>query len=69
MPHGKSWEQLTQACAHSTKKSALKGGPGRSSISPPMAFIGPHPDMGTMRIMVQVRAQSRDDVDLTAVVP
>ncbi|GIL88290.1 hypothetical protein Vretifemale_16221 [Volvox reticuliferus] len=53
IPH-MSWERLVAASSHGHhKKSALKATNDRGSISPVMAFIGPHPDSGTMRLMVQ----------------
>ncbi|KXZ46877.1 hypothetical protein GPECTOR_40g611 [Gonium pectorale] len=53
LPEGATWERL--AAAHSRgKRSALKASTARhGAISPLMAFVGPHPDMGTMRILVQ----------------
>ena len=36
-----------------SKKSALKS-VVRGTVSPQQAFVGQHPDKGTMRIMVQV---------------
>ncbi|GLC68270.1 hypothetical protein PLESTF_000670100 [Pleodorina starrii] len=57
LPHVTSWEKLVAASGHQGhghhKKSALKATNDRGSISPVMAFIGPHPDTGTMRLMVQ----------------
>ncbi|GIL56338.1 hypothetical protein Vafri_11716 [Volvox africanus] len=53
IPH-MSWEKLVAASSHGHhKRSALKATNDRGSISPVMAFIGPHPDSGTMRLMVQ----------------
>ncbi|KAG2446966.1 hypothetical protein HYH02_008120 [Chlamydomonas schloesseri] len=67
MPRNTSWAQI--AASHSrhrghhaaaeanNKRSALKGGAAaaaqRGVVSPLMPFIGPHPDAGTMRILVQ----------------
>ncbi|PNW76743.1 hypothetical protein CHLRE_11g469500v5 [Chlamydomonas reinhardtii] len=67
MPRNTSWAQI--AASHSrhrnhqaggadaNKRSALKGGAAaaaqRGVVSPVMPFIGPHPDAGTMRILVQ----------------
>ncbi|KAG2423294.1 hypothetical protein HXX76_015443 [Chlamydomonas incerta] len=44
--------------ASANKKSALKagtaaGGADRGVVSPVMAFVGPHPDSGTMRLLIQ----------------
>ncbi len=36
-------------------KSALKGGGGGLTVSAAKAFIGPHPDCGSMRLVLQVR--------------
>jgi hypothetical protein len=38
---------------HNKKKGALKTNNNRGTISPAMAFVGPHPDAGTMRILTQ----------------
>ncbi|GIL50772.1 hypothetical protein Vafri_6912 [Volvox africanus] len=61
LPDSASWEKLVAAACkqghghhqHHDKKSAMKATSDRGSISPVMAFIGPHPDSGTMRLMVQ----------------
>ncbi|EFJ48000.1 hypothetical protein VOLCADRAFT_91579 [Volvox carteri f. nagariensis] len=57
IPHSASWDKLVAATRQPGhghhKKSALKATTDRGSISPVMAFIGPHPDSGTMRLMVQ----------------
>ncbi len=53
IPPDKSWEQITSAYIKGQKKGALKGGAAHAVVSPPMAFIGPHPDTGTMRIIMQ----------------
>ncbi|KXZ45821.1 hypothetical protein GPECTOR_50g615 [Gonium pectorale] len=57
LPNGPeaTWEKLVGAHTQhkAKKKSVLKPSGNRGVVSPPMAFIGPHPDMGTMRIVVQ----------------
>ncbi|GIM04910.1 hypothetical protein Vretimale_9369 [Volvox reticuliferus] len=58
LPDSASWEKLVAAACqqvhqHHNKKSAMKATSDRGNISPVMAFIGPHPDSGTMRLMVQ----------------
>ncbi|KAG2432252.1 hypothetical protein HXX76_009170 [Chlamydomonas incerta] len=66
MPRNTPWAQIAashsrhrnhQAAADANKRSALKGGAAaaaqRGVVSPLMPFIGPHPDAGTMRILVQ----------------
>ncbi|GLI60701.1 hypothetical protein VaNZ11_002794 [Volvox africanus] len=61
LPDSASWEKLVAAACkqghghheHHNKKSAMKATSDRGSISPVMAFIGPHPDSGTMRLMMQ----------------
>ncbi|GLI61938.1 hypothetical protein VaNZ11_004468 [Volvox africanus] len=54
VPADTSWEKLAEAHSrHKKQRSALKSSSNRGVISPIMAFIGPHPDTGTMRIIVQ----------------
>ncbi|KAG2443454.1 hypothetical protein HXX76_001811 [Chlamydomonas incerta] len=56
IPNEISWDQLVAANSkgHNKKKGALKtANNNRGTISPAMAFIGPHPDTGTMRILTQ----------------
>ncbi|KAG2443480.1 hypothetical protein HXX76_001833 [Chlamydomonas incerta] len=55
MPDEISWDKLVEANSkgHNKKKGALKTANNRGTISPAMAFIGPHPDTGTMRILTQ----------------
>ncbi|KAG2441028.1 hypothetical protein HXX76_003881 [Chlamydomonas incerta] len=50
-----TWSQLVEkhAKGHNKKRSALKGTVDQGTISPQMAFIGPHPDTGNMRIILQ----------------
>ncbi|GFR46157.1 hypothetical protein Agub_g7684 [Astrephomene gubernaculifera] len=61
-PRAPTWDALVAVAhphthahqhQHVHKKSALKATSDRGSISPVMAFIGPHPDSGTMRLIVQ----------------
>ncbi|KXZ48850.1 hypothetical protein GPECTOR_25g435 [Gonium pectorale] len=53
-PNASTWEQLVAASSAPTKKkSALKASSDRGAVSPLMAFVGPHPDTGTMRLLVQ----------------
>ncbi|KAG2487340.1 hypothetical protein HYH03_014056 [Edaphochlamys debaryana] len=58
--HVQSWDALLAACtqgsgegAHKHKKSALKGTAERGVISPVLALVGPHPDSGQMRLLLQ----------------
>nr|ACF39778.1 PAS domain sensory protein FXL1 [Chlamydomonas reinhardtii] len=55
IPEEISWDKLVAANSkgHNKKKGALKTASNRGTISPVMAFIGPHPDTGTMRILTQ----------------
>ncbi|PNW74156.1 hypothetical protein CHLRE_13g587550v5 [Chlamydomonas reinhardtii] len=56
IPYDISWDKLVAANSkgHNKKKGALKtANNNRGTISPVMAFIGPHPDTGTMRILTQ----------------
>ena len=55
MPNDISWDKLVAANSkgHNKKKGALKTASNRGTTSPAMAFIGPHPDTGTMRILTQ----------------
>ncbi|GFR45040.1 hypothetical protein Agub_g6410 [Astrephomene gubernaculifera] len=57
IPRNKPWDAIIahkhHTHHHHNHRSALKGSTNRGVVSPPMAFIGPHPDMGTMRILVQ----------------
>ncbi|KAG2443479.1 hypothetical protein HXX76_001832 [Chlamydomonas incerta] len=55
IPNDISWDKLVEANSkgHNKKKGALKTANNRGTISPAMAFIGPHPDTGTMRILTQ----------------
>ncbi|KAG2450421.1 hypothetical protein HYH02_004923 [Chlamydomonas schloesseri] len=50
-----TWSQLVDkhTKGHNKKRSALKGTADQGTISPQMAFIGPHPDTGNMRIFLQ----------------
>ena len=43
-----TWTQLVEkhSKGHSKKRSALKGAADQGTVSPQMAFIGPHPDTG-----------------------
>ncbi|GLI70439.1 hypothetical protein VaNZ11_015349 [Volvox africanus] len=52
IPHHKTWAEICKS-VHSHKRSSLRGGNERGIVSPMMAFLGPHPDMGTMRIIIQ----------------
>ncbi|GLI66740.1 hypothetical protein VaNZ11_010687 [Volvox africanus] len=49
---GMSWQDLMLSDSRKHKPSALKGST-TAVVSEPRAFIGPHPDGGTMRIIVQ----------------
>ncbi|GLC73343.1 hypothetical protein PLESTF_001365300 [Pleodorina starrii] len=54
LPADKSWEKLSEEHSrHRKQRSALKSSGNRGVVSPVMAFIGPHPDTGTMRIIIQ----------------
>ncbi|KAG2443224.1 hypothetical protein HYH02_009297 [Chlamydomonas schloesseri] len=55
IPHDITWDKLVESNSkgHNRKKGALKTNNNRGTISPAMAFIGPHPDTGTMRIITQ----------------
>ncbi|EFJ46271.1 hypothetical protein VOLCADRAFT_93382 [Volvox carteri f. nagariensis] len=54
LPHRKTWAQISDSAHKSHKRSALKISRNHGAlVSPQMAFLGPHPDMGTMRILVQ----------------
>ncbi|KAG2443202.1 hypothetical protein HYH02_009279 [Chlamydomonas schloesseri] len=55
IPDEITWDKLVQSNSkgHNKKKGALKTANNRGTISPAMAFIGPHPDTGTMRILTQ----------------
>ncbi len=54
IPTNKTWDEIAAAATH--KRSSLKATGRHGVVGPRMAFIGPHPDAGTMRILVQVRA-------------
>ncbi|KAG2443203.1 hypothetical protein HYH02_009280 [Chlamydomonas schloesseri] len=55
IPDDITWDKLVESNSkgHNRKKGALKTANNRGTISPAMAFIGPHPDTGTMRILTQ----------------
>ncbi|KAG2484238.1 hypothetical protein HYH03_016973 [Edaphochlamys debaryana] len=46
------WEDLA-AAGQKHKKSAMKSGAVRGTVSPVIPLIGPHPDMGNMRLLLQ----------------
>lgn len=52
IPPGARWEGL-MAADRKKSKSALKGGGGGLAVSAAKAFIGPHPDCGSMRLVLQ----------------
>ncbi|KAG2445381.1 hypothetical protein HXX76_000003 [Chlamydomonas incerta] len=58
-PDVTTWEQLVAATAgtahghHRNQKSSLKSAVDKGVVSPTLALVGPHPDSGTMRLLVQ----------------
>ncbi len=54
VPRGAKWDELMAAQdGRKAKKSALKAGGAGVAVSGVSAFLGPHPDGGTMRILLQ----------------
>ncbi|PNW79942.1 hypothetical protein CHLRE_08g373200v5 [Chlamydomonas reinhardtii] len=58
-PDVTTWEQLVAATAgaahghHRNQRSSLKTAVDKGVVSPTLALVGPHPDSGTMRLLVQ----------------